>query len=77
MAKPNRPRDVNERAKLIMDIATGEIEDENPDSNKNPAAVELGRLGGLKGGKARAKKLSAKQRKEITKKAAAKRWGNK
>lgn len=77
MAKPNRPRDVNERAKLIMDIATGEIEDENPDSNKNPAAVELGRLGGLKGDKARAKKLSAKQRKEIAKKAAAKRWGNK
>jgi len=42
---------------------------------KNPAAVALGRLGGLKGGKARAKKLSAERRKEIAKKAAQKRWG--
>ena len=44
-------------------------------SKKNPAAVALGRLGGLKGGKARAKKLSAKRRHEIAKKAAAARWG--
>src|SRR5215213_5716832 len=43
---------------------------------KNPAAVALGRLGGLKGGKARAEKLSAKKRSEIAKKAAAKRWGH-
>ena len=42
---------------------------------KNPAAVALGRLGGLKGGKARAKKLSAKRRHDIAKKAAAARWG--
>ena len=41
---------------------------------KNPAAVALGRLGGLKGGKARAEKLSAKKRKEIAKKAAETRW---
>jgi hypothetical protein len=44
---------------------------------KNPAAVALGRLGGLKGGDARAKALSAKRRKEIAKKAAAKRWAKK
>ena len=44
---------------------------------KNPAAVALGRLGGLKGGAARAKALSAKKRSEIAKKAAAKRWGKK
>lgn len=44
---------------------------------KNPAAVALGRLGGLKGGAARAKSLTAKQRKEIAKKAAEKRWGKK
>jgi hypothetical protein len=44
---------------------------------KNPAAVELGRRGGLKGGKARAEKLTAKQRKEIAKKAAAARWSAK
>jgi hypothetical protein len=41
---------------------------------KNPAAVALGRLGGLKGGKARAKALSARQRTQIAKKAAASRW---
>ena len=41
---------------------------------KNPAAVALGRLGGLKGGKARAEKLSAKKRAEIAKKAALVRW---
>jgi hypothetical protein len=44
---------------------------------KNPAAVALGRLGGLKGGKARAKALTAKKRKEIARKAAEKRWGKK
>lgn len=44
---------------------------------KNPAAVALGRLGGLKGGVARAKALSAKKRKEIAQKAAQKRWASK
>lgn len=44
---------------------------------KNPAAVALGRLGGLKGGRARAKALSPKKRAEIARKAAEKRWGNK
>jgi hypothetical protein len=44
---------------------------------KNPAAVALGRLGGLKGGKARADSLTAKRRKEIARKAAEKRWGKK
>ena len=42
---------------------------------KDPLAVELGRRGGLKGGKARASKLTPEQRREIAKKAAAKRWG--
>ena len=46
-----------------------------PDPTKNPAAVELGRLGGLKGGKARAEKLSKAKRVAIAKKAAKKRWG--
>ncbi len=77
MAKPKRPRDIMQRAKFIADIATGEIQDINPDEGKNPAAVQLGRLGGLVGGKARALKLSAKKRKSIAKKAAKKRWGNK
>jgi hypothetical protein len=45
-------------------------------TEKNPAAVELGRLGGLKGGKARAEKLSARRRSQIARKAAQARWGN-
>ncbi len=63
-SKPKRPRDPNVRAKLIVDIATGEVEDEKPDEGKNPHAVALGRLGGQKGGKARAKKLSKERRRE-------------
>jgi hypothetical protein len=43
-------------------------------SKKNPAAVALGRLGGLKGGKARAQKLSGDERSEIAARAAAARW---
>jgi hypothetical protein len=76
MAKQTRPKDANQLAKLIADIATGETEDKQV-SSKNAAAVELGRLGGLKGGKARADKLSPEKRKEIAKKAAEKRWGAK
>lgn len=75
MAKNKRPVDTNVTAKLITDIATGQVSDPLNDlGGKNPAAVALGKLGGLKGGKARAKALSAKQRAEIAKKAAAARW---
>lgn len=74
MKKPKRPKDTNQRAKSIVEIATGEAEEQNPDKDKNPAAVALGRLGGLKGGKARAKSLSKKKRSEIAKKAAKARW---
>lgn len=71
-----RPRDPNQLAKRMVDLLTGEATDDTPaDTGKNPAAVALGRMGGLKGGKARAKALSAKKRSEIAKKAAAKRWG--
>jgi hypothetical protein len=77
MAKKKRPKDTNQRAKLIMEIATGLRKDEDPHAGKNKAAVELGKLGGKKGGKARAKKLSAKKRKSIAKKAAAARWKKK
>ena len=73
-SRPKRPRDPNVRAKLIVDIATGEVEDEKPDEGKNPHAVALGRLGGRKGGTARAKKLTRKQRSEIARKAARTRW---
>src|SRR5690349_14627605 len=75
-----RPRDTNQLAKLIVDIATGAEEDtaapaESPSQpEKDPAAVSLGRRGGLKGGKARAAKLTPEQRAEIAKRAAAARW---
>jgi hypothetical protein len=77
MAKIKRPKDFNQRAKNIVDLATGEITDKNPNEGKNPAAVSLGRLGGLKGGKARADKLSPERRKEIASIAAEKRWEKK
>lgn len=70
------PRDVNQLAKYILDVTTGETEkvEPPPEREKNPAAVALGKLGASKGGKARAEKLSAKKRKEIAKKAAEARW---
>ena len=80
------PRDPNQRAKAIVDLATAEPSTESKGAGsgdqptapaKNPAAVELGRLGGLKGGPARKAKLSAKKRKEIAKKAAVARWARK
>jgi hypothetical protein len=73
--KPKRPRDPFQLAKLIGDISTGQVEDADPNAGKNPAAVALGKLGGAKGGIARAKKLTAKERSEIAKNAAKKRWG--
>jgi len=72
---PKRPRDPLQLAKLIGDIATGQVKDEKPtDDGKDPAAVSLGRRGGLKGGKARAESMTAKRRSEIAKKAARTRW---
>ena len=75
MTKPKRPRDTNQLAKSIVDLSTGDATEDSRDDGKNPAAVALGRLGGLKGGKARAKKLSKKRLKEIAEKAAKARWG--
>jgi hypothetical protein len=75
-SKPKRPRDPNQRAKMIVDIATGEVDEPNPDEGKDPAAVELGRKGGRKGGKARAEKLTKEQRSQIAKKAARVRWSD-
>lgn len=70
-----RPRDPNQLGKLIVDLATGEAEEApRPESGKNPAAVELGRKGGLKGGKARAAKMTAKERSESARRAATMRW---
>lgn len=65
-----RPADVIGNAVHVMRIATGEIEDKTADEGKNAAAVSLGRMGG----KARAKSMTAKQRAEIARRAAQKRW---
>ena len=69
-----RPRDINQLAASIVEAATkGELG--LTEDGKNPAAVALGRLGGLKGGKARAQKLTAEKRSQIATKAARARWG--
>jgi hypothetical protein len=72
-----RPRDPIQLGKLIVDIATGQVEDLAPEAlseGKNPAAIALGKLGANKGGDARAKSLTSERRSEIAKQAAAKRW---
>ena len=74
VTQKKRPRDPVQLAKLVGDIATGQVEDREED-RRNPAAVELGRLGGQKGGKARAAKLSKKRRTQIARNAAGARWG--
>ena len=68
-------KDTQELARSILDQVVPDAEPK-PEKQKNPAAVALGKLGGLKGGPARAAKLSAKKRKEIAKKAAKARWDN-
>jgi len=78
-ASKKRPTDVNQLGKLIVDISVGNIEDSEPKPEKqakDPAAVSLGRRGGLKGGRARAKALTPEERREIAYKAARARWGD-
>jgi hypothetical protein len=70
---PKRPRDFSQAAKLVIDVATGQVEDRAPtpeEQGKDPAAAALGR----KGGAARAKAMTSKQRAEIARKAAKARW---
>lgn len=69
-----RPRDVNELAASIVDEATSDEPPADPDEGKDPAAVALGRKGGLKGGKARAARMTPDQRREAARKAATARW---
>ena len=72
-----RPRDLNSLAASIVRDATNEDKPVEPeDDGKDPAAVALGRRGGLKGGKARAAKLTAEHRSEIARKAAIARWAS-
>ena len=76
-----RPTDPIQLGKLIGDILTGQVEDRaiaSPqDQNKDPAAVSLGRKGGLKGGRARADALTLDERKKIAQDAAKHRWASK
>lgn len=69
MANPKRPRDPNQLAKMIVDLTTGDATEPEPNAKQR-----AGQLGGLKGGKARAAKLSPEERSAIAKKAAQKRW---
>ena len=79
--KKKREHDFSVTAYRVVQEATGQIEPEPEETEpelaegKNPHAVALGRLGGLKGGKARASKLTPEQRKQIAQKAAKARWG--
>lgn len=75
--RSSKSRDLNAQAKAITDQATSNEPEPDRDQGKNPAAVELGRRGGLKGGKARAAKLTAEERSEAARRAAAARWANK
>jgi len=73
-AAKKRPRDPSQLAKAVLDIATGQVTDEEPELTD---AQKFARTGGLKGGKARAAKLTPEQRSEIARKAARTRWGSK
>jgi len=78
--RSSKREDANQAAHRTLMEAIGEKSKTAPEpdiAGKNPAAVALGRLGGLKGGKARASKLSDKERSEIAKRAARKRWEKK
>lgn len=76
MAKRSRmPRDTNQLAASIVAKTTGEDEPEvDPDEGKDPAAVALGRKGGLKGGKARAERMTPEERSAAARQAAQARW---
>ncbi len=73
--RSSKPTDINARAAAIVaESVDPDDQGDDPYEGKNPAAVELGRLGGKKGGKARAAKLTAEERSEIARKAARARW---
>ena len=74
--RPKRPRDPMQLAKLIGDIATGQVPNDSPRPGPESPQTEARRKGGLKGGKRRAKKLPAKRRQAIARKAARVRWEN-
>jgi hypothetical protein len=71
MAK--RPRDPNQLAKMVVDIATGEVEDTVSEAKRHPESIR-GRAGGVTGGAVRASRLTAKERRSIASKGAKARW---
>ncbi|MGH2429064.1 MAG: hypothetical protein ACRDGV_09325 [Candidatus Limnocylindria bacterium] len=73
MKRTAMPRDPNQRAKAVVDLATGQRSIE-PVREKDPAAIARGHLGGIKGGHARAAKMTAEQRSESARRAAKARW---
>jgi hypothetical protein len=75
--RSSKSRDLNRLAASIVEEATADEEVQEEKPAKDPAAVELGRRGGLKGGKARAEKLTPEQRSDIARRAALKRWEGK
>ncbi len=72
--RSNTEQDTRQLARSVLDQIAPDVEPKLAQPEKNPAAVALGWLGGIKGGEAKAKKLTAEQRSEIAKKAAAARW---
>ena len=74
--RSSKPRDLNSMAAAIVRQSTSDEPVPDPDEGKNPHAVALGRMGGKKGGVARAAKLTPEQRSDIARKAATKRWSN-
>ena len=71
-----RPRDLNSLAASLVGDATDEAPEPEPvEAEKDPAAVALGRRGGLKGGKARAERMTVEERREAARRAARARWG--
>ena len=71
---PKRPRDLNQWAKHMVDLATGDAQEPDPNEGKNVAMAALGQRGGRKGGAARAAKMTPERRAEIARKAAKARW---
>jgi len=74
--RSSKQKDTQQLARSILDAIVPDAEPKDEKPEKNPAAVALGRLGGMKGGAARAASLTKKRRSEIAKKAAAARWAN-
>ena len=73
MTRTRMPRDPNQRAKRVVDIATGQLDPE-PMPAKDPAAIARGKLGGVIGGARRAANMTPEQRSESARKAAVARW---